>query len=189
MARSKTSSFWLTETITLAGTTAANTRVQGTLDLGSYVDVGDQQAISVEHVDYIFQKQTPADDDSWVSDPQLFLTGNGGLNIQLCDLNPGTLLVRADDNSLISSASLAIDDANNIATHAADFYPDQYGTLDQSRFVVNDSLFVVGTNSGSAVGGIAADTLAMTVRVKCRIVTLKSADWMAIAIQSTASDN
>lgn len=189
MARSKTSSFWLTETITLAGATAANTRVQGTLDLGSYVDVGDQQAVSIEHVDYIFQKQTPGNDDSWVSNPESLLATAGTLNVQLCDLNPGTLLVRADDNSLISSASLAVDVPNNIATHAADFYPDQYGTLDESRFVVNDSLFVVGTNAGAAVGGIAADTLAMTVRVKCRIVTLKSADWMAIAIQSTASDN
>lgn len=190
MARSKTSSFWLTETILLPSATAADTRVQGTLDLGAYVDVGDQQAISIEYVDFITQSQDTAVDESWVSNPTGFLTGNGTINFQLTDLNPGTELVRADDNSLIASGSLAIDDANNIATHAADFYPDSYGKLDESRFVVNDSLFFVGTNTGFAVGGPApTGTLAMTVRVKCRIVKLSSVDWMAIAIQSTASDN
>jgi len=190
MARSKTSSFWLTETVTLASGTPADTRIQGTLDLGAYVDVGDQQAISIEYVDVITQQQDTAVDDSWISNPTAFLTGNGTINFQLCDLNPGTELVRADDNSLIASGSLAIDDANNIATHAADFYPDAYGKLDESRFVVNDSLFFVATNAGTAVGGAApTGTLAMTCRIKVRVVKLSTSDWMAIAIQSTASDN
>jgi hypothetical protein len=52
--------------------------------------------------------------------------------------------------------------------------------------VVNDSLYLVGT----ANTAYAADKdLIMFVRIKCRIVKLSTKDWMAIAIQSTASDN
>ena len=188
MATSKTNSFWLTETVTLAGTTASNTEAAGTLDLGAYISVADGLAIAVEQVDFITQMQTPANDDSWSSLASAFLTGNGCIDIQVTDLNPGGLLVRADDNTLIASGALNIDDANNIASQS-DFFPDTFGKLDESRMVVNDQLYIVGRNSGFAVGGIAADTLAMTVRVKCRIVKLNTKDWMAIAIQSTAADN
>jgi len=54
MATSKTSSFWLTESTEL---TAVGTRVQSTIDLGAYVDVGDQQAIAIEEVGMIIQAQ------------------------------------------------------------------------------------------------------------------------------------
>lgn len=39
MAKAKTGSFYLTETITLPAATADNSRVQGTIDLGAYVNV------------------------------------------------------------------------------------------------------------------------------------------------------
>jgi hypothetical protein len=51
--------------------------------------------------------------------------------------------------------------------------------------VVNDTLYLVGGIDGQA----AADELYMTARIRCRVVKLSSKDWMAIAIQSTASDN
>jgi len=188
MATSKTNSFWLTETVTLAGTTAANTEVAGTIDLGAYISVADGLAIAVEQVDFITQKQTPGTDLSWTSFAADFMTANGCIDIQVTDLNPGGLLVRADANTLIASGSLNIDDTNNIATQS-DFFPDTFGKLDESRMVVNDQIYVVGRNTGGVVGGVAADTLAMTVRIKCRIVKLNTKDWMAIAIQSTAADN
>jgi len=180
MAKAKTGPFWLTETVTLPLASVNGTRIQATIDLGAYVDVGDQQAIAIEEVDFIWQTQ--ADHGYAV---QAMLAGNGALACQLSDLNPGTLFVRADDNSLIASGALQIDQANNIATHTADLYPDSFG-MDGARMVVNDSLYVVAGNDGAAVGG--SDNH-VTVRIKARIVKLSTKDWMAIAIQSTASDN
>jgi len=160
---------------------ASGTAVQGTIDLGAYVDVGDQQGISVEEIDFIWQRAA-----LYSSDVEGMVAGNGSLDAQLTDLNPGTNLVRADDNSLIASGSLCIDQANNIATTGSDFYPDTFGKLDESRMVVNDSLYLVGQNAGTAIG---ANDVYLTVRIKARIVKLAAKDWMAIAIQSTASDN
>jgi len=183
MATSKTGSFWLTEVVTLPPASAPGTRVQGTIDLGAYVDVGDQQAVAIEQVDFIHQ--VDADFGSNV-DGMLAPGTNGALTSQLTDLNPGTALVRADDNSLISSSGLNIDQTNNIATRDADFYPDSFGKLDESRLVVNDSLYLVGGVDSAATG--TADVY-LTCRIKARIVKLSTKDWMAIAIQSTASDN
>jgi hypothetical protein len=182
MAKSKTGSFWLTETIALAAGTASGARAQGTIDLGAYVDVGDQQALAVEEVDYIFQIS-----DDYGSNVDDMLVGNGTVTVQLSDLNPGTAFIRADDNSLVSSGALNIDQANNIASHSSDFYPDSYGTLDNARMIVNDSLYLVAGPDGAATSATVA--LYVTCRIKARIVKLSTKDWMSIAIQSTASDN
>ena len=183
MASSKTGSFWLTETVTMANGSGAGFRVSGTFDLGSYVDVGDQQALAIEQVDVIHQVGT-----DFGTDLINMLTDPGAITMQLTDLNPGALFVRADDNSLIASSSLNIDTPTSQGSAAADFYPDTYGKIDQSRLVVNDQLYVVVGNDGpgAAIGG---SDLYITVRVKARIVKLSSKDWMTIAIQSTAADN
>jgi len=179
MARSKTGSFWLTETVTIPAGTGPGTRVSGAVDLGAYVDVGDQQAIAVEQVDFIHQVSS-----DYGSDVEAMLVSNGAITTQLSDLNPGNVLLRADDHSLIASGALNIE--NSIASHSADFYPDNFGKLDESRMVVNDSLYVV---TGPDSSGIGASNVYVTVRIKCRIVKLGTKDWMAIAIQSTAADN
>jgi len=181
MATSKTGSFWLTEVVQLPAASATGDRAQGTIDLGAYVDVGDQQAIAIEQVDFIWQASS-----DYGSDPQGLVAANGSLGMQLSDLNPGTVFVRADDNNLIASGTLSIDFSNNIATHASDFYPDTFGKLDESRLVVNDSLYVVAGIDGNSTGNVVDFC---TVRIKCRIVKLSQKDWIAIAIQSTASDN
>jgi len=183
MATSKTGSFWLTEVVTIPGGSATGDRVQGTLDLGAYVDVGDQQAISVEQVDWVWQVGT-----DYGTNVQNMLTLNGALSGQLTDLNPATIFVRGDDNSLVASASLNIDVVNSIASAAADFYPDSFGKGDETRMVVNDSLYVV-VGLDAAGGASGASDIFATCRIKCRIVKLSTKDWMAIAIQSTASDN
>jgi hypothetical protein len=117
------------------------------------------------------------------------LQSNGSLSFQLADLNPGTQMVRADDQSLIASGALNIDVTNNIGSEVADFYPDNFGpsALSEAFMVVNDSLYLVVGNNGAAVN--AATGLDITARIKCRIVRLAQKDWVAIAIQSTASDN
>jgi hypothetical protein len=181
MATSKTGSFWLTEVVQLPPLSVSGDRVQGSIDLGAYVDVGDQQAVSIEQVDFIWQAG-----DDYGSDPAGLMAANGSLGAQLSDLNPGTAFLRADDNSLIASGSLALDRTNSVTSHSADFYPDSFGKLDESRFVVNDTLYLVAGVDGNDTGA-AVDYC--TVRIKARIVKLSTKDWMAIAIQSTASDN
>jgi len=56
MATSKTGSFWLTEAVEFGIADISGTVVSGTIDLGAYVDVGDQQAIAIESVDFMWQR-------------------------------------------------------------------------------------------------------------------------------------
>jgi len=182
MAKSKTGSFWLTEELSLP---AINTVYQGTIDLGAYVDVGDQQAISIEQVDFITQGYDTANNHYENSLPGT-VTANAAVWFQLSDLNPDTETLPANDNSLIASGALMWDDTNFIQSVGSDFYPDNYGKLDESRMVVNDQLYFTGIASTT----YAADhEVRVTCRIKARIVKLSTKDWMAIAIQSTAADN
>ena len=190
MATAKTGSFYLTETITIPALTAVNSRIQGSIDLGAYVNVATGQAIAVESVDFVTQVTT--DYGSNVDSMLTGGTGNGALTFQLTDLNPGTAFVRADNQSLIASGSLNIDTTNNIASHASDLYPDNFGpsAVSEAFMVVNDNLYLVA-GPDAAAGGAATTfgELFITARIKCRVVKLGTKDWMAIAIQSTASDN
>ena len=181
MASAQTGSFYLTETITMPAASAASSRFQGTVDLSSYVSVPSGMAISIDQVDFIWQ--TGADFGQELS---AMLAVNGALSTQLTDQNPGTVFVRADDNSLIASGALNIDAVNNIGTHVADIYPDSFGpaALSDTFLCVNDTLFLVAGNDASAT----LAEISCTVRIRARIVKLSSRDWMAIAIQSTATD-
>lgn len=183
MAKAKTGSFYLTETVTLPAASADGTVVQGTIDLGAYVNVPTGQAIAVESVDFVYQVGS-----NFSSDVARMLAANGALQAQLTDLNPGTSMVRADNQSLIASGALNIDKTNNIATHTSDLFPDNHGpaAMSEAFMVVNDQLYLTGGVFGAAVDTSAIE---LTARVKARVVKLSSEDWMAIAIQSTASDN
>lgn len=182
MATAKTGSFYLTETVTFTAADPANTRIQGTIDLGAYVNVPTGQAIAIDSVDFVYQ--VFADFGGNVNG---MLAGNGCLSAQLSDLNPGTALLRADDQSLIASGQLNIDQANNIGTHTSDLYPDNFGpsALSESFMVVNDNLYLVAGNDNAAIG---TGSVYVTARIRCRVVKLSQSDWMAIAIQSTAND-
>jgi len=180
MATSKTGSFTLTETVLL---TASATPIAGTIDLGAYVDVGDQQALAVESVDIIYQAlDANGDPQPGVS---AFFAGDAVTQAQLSDLNPGGVLIRADDNNLIASGQLYYDSAM-VVSIGPDLFPDNFGKLDESRMVVNDQLYCIAECLTAA--GLTA-SLAVTFRIRARIVKLSTKDWMAIAIQSTASDN
>ena len=173
MATKKTSMFTLTERITVS---AGGTATFATIDTGSYVDVGDRQALQVHSVDFIFQGTTAADD---------FTTDLGAgreMMVQITDLNRGGL-VFADDRALVASGSLNVDQ-NEGLQQSADLYPDNFGKgSDDGRFVVNDQLYV------TALATALNNACNVTVRVNASIVTLSSKDFMAIAIQSTAADN
>ena len=184
MATAKTGSFYLTETVTLPAGSASGLRVSGTIDLGAYVNVATGQAIAIDSVDFVLQSGT-----QFSMAINQFVTGNGGIGFQLTDLNPGTAFVRADNQSLIASGGLSIDDANNIGTHTADLYPDNYGTagtLSEMFMVVNDTLYLT---AGVDATFISTQDLSVTARIRARVVRLGSKDWMALALQSTASDN
>ena len=184
MATAKTGSFYLTETVTIPAASVPGTRVQGVIDLGAYVNVATGQAVAVESVDFIYQIG-----DDFGTDAASMLAGNGAVSVQLSDLNPGTAFIRADNQSLIASGGLNIDQSNNVATHTTDLFPDNFGptSLSEAFMVVNDSLYLVAGPDLSATN--AAVNLFVTARIKCRVAKLSSKDWMAIAIQSTASDN
>ena len=184
MAKAKTGSFYLTETIQLPAGSANNTRIQGEIDLGAYVNVPTGQAVSISEVDFIYQ--VGADFGGNVAG---MVVADAALTAQLTDLNPGTAFVRADDQSLVASGTISIDQTANMATHTSDIFPDNYGpaSLSESFLVVNDTLFLVGGNDGAATN--AADIVFITARVRCQVVKLSQTDWMSIAIQSTASDN
>lgn len=182
MATSKTGSFYLTELATLPAAAAAGTRVQATIDLGAYVNVPTGQAIAVESVDFVYQTA----DGNGAADE--LLAANGSIGAQLTDLNPSTTLILADDQSLIASGCLNVSTTTGVVSHTSDLYPDNFGpaSLSEAFMVVNDTLYLVAGVNSAAVG---AQNVSVTARVRCRVVKLSQKDWMAIAIQSTASDN
>lgn len=179
-----TGSFYLTETVSIPAGTASGTRIQGTVDLGAYVNVATGQAVAIESVDFIYQVST-----DFGTDAASMLQGNGAISVQLTDLNPGTAFVRGDNQSLIASGGLNIDQANNISTQTTDLYPDNFGpaALSEAFMVVNDSLYLVAGPDGTTSS--AGSAVFVTARIKCRIAKLSNKDFVAIAIQSTASDN
>jgi len=167
--------FTLTERITIS---AADTETFATIDLGSYVDVGDRQALQIHSVDYIVQGTTP--------DEEMFnaIAASAEIQAQVTDLNRSGL-VFANDRALVSSAIITYA-TTNVVSREFDLYPDNYGKgSDDGRFVVNDALYLTGRCSN-----LGADkSVNITVRVNASIVTLSNKDFMAIAIQSTAADN
>ncbi|MCP4122107.1 MAG: hypothetical protein GY751_10165, partial [Bacteroidetes bacterium] len=114
-----------------------------------------------------------------------FFGGMAATQAQVSDLNPGGTLILASDQNLVASGALYYDAAMIVST-APDLYPDNYGKLDESRMVVNDQLYCVAE---CATAGAVVGSLAVTFRIRARIVKLSTKDWMAIAIQSTAADN
>ena len=167
--------FTLTERLSI---TAAATDTFATIDLGSYVDVGDRQCLQVHSVDFIFEGTT-ADEA-----PTLAMGGSAFCNVQVTDLNRGAL-VFSNDRALVASGALNYD-IDAFLSHDSNLYPDNYGKgSDDGRYVVNDQLYITG--NCTAIG--AGKALNVTVRVNASIVSLTAKDFMAIAIQSTAADN
>jgi len=175
MATRKTAMFTLTERVTVSSTN----ETFATIDLGSYVDVGDRQALQVHSVDFIYQGTDTAEA------LQATFTADSQINVQVTDLNRGGL-VFANDRSLIASGQLNFDNTSNQLSMEADMFPDNFGKgSDDGRFVVNDQLYITGKVSTIGSG----KSCNITVRVNASIVTLSAKDFMAIAIQSTAADN
>lgn len=167
--------FTLTERLTIS---AAGTTTFATIDLGSYVDVGDRQALQVHSVDFIFQGDTAT------SNVAADIGSNGAVQCQVTDLNRGAL-VFADDRALVASGVLSLD-PDAYFTMSTDLYPDNFGKgSDDGRYVVNDQLYIAANTTALTTN----QAVNITVRVNASIVSLTAKDFMAIAIQSTAADN
>lgn len=175
MSKKKTSTFYLTERLTL---TAPATPVTATIDLGAYVDVADRQAVAIEEVDFIFQSTTAKGNVTSA------ITPNNVVHVQVSDLNRGGTIQFADDRALVASGSMYVD-AQDGVHNSSDMYPDVFGARDGVRLVVNDQLYL--TAESTQIAGSAA--VNVTVRIKAHVAGLTAKDWMAIAIQSTAADN
>ena len=182
MATSKSSSFYLTETVTIPASTAqgAGSLVQGSIDIGGLVNIASSEALAIEEADFIFQIGADFLGESSTLAPDTYT-----VTAQVTDLNPSTALVRADDNNLVASGAMAVDAVNNVVSNTQDFYPDNFGKLSESFFAVNDTLYLVAGISGNANPTL--QPLFVTVRLKARIAKLGKQDWMALAITSTAN--
>lgn len=177
----KTSVFYLTERLSLS---ASGTYVSDTIDLGAYVDVADRQGVLIHDVDFVFQGANSA---GAVQALSATFTTDATAFAQLTDLNRAAL-VFADDRALVSSGQMLLDQGNNVVTSDADLYPDNFGptSAQGGRIVINDQMYFGGTVSGTFGTG---DTLEVTARIKCSVISLSQKDFMAIALQSTAADN
>jgi hypothetical protein len=180
MTKSMTGSFYLTESVTLPLASVNGTRVQSTVDLSAYVNVPTGQAIAIESVDFIYQRGS-----DFSMGANAYLAGPGTISTQLTDLNPGTVFVQANSQTLAASGALNIDTINNVTSMYNDVYPDNFGpaSLSEAFLVVNDTLYLTAGNDGAAIG---TQAVYVTARIRCRVVKLSTKDWMAIAIQSTA---
>jgi len=177
MARSKTSSFWLTETIDIA---AVDTFTNGTIDVSAYVDVGDSQGLFVEEVSFVIQALDTTT-NSYTGQLQPALAGDATIDMQLSDQAfPAGTMLRAGAVSLIASGTLNFDDGNNVTSLGTDLYPDAFGTLDQAFVVISDQIFFQGLLGISAP--IATRQISVTARLKCRVASMNKSDWMAKAI-------
>ena len=183
MARKITAPFTLTESI---ATNAVDTFVQDTIDVASYISVGSRQALQLHKVDFVYQSTDGNAIVQTVSSAfdTAFAAGTDiGVLLQLTDLNRGAMVL-ADDSALVASGQLRMTPQGDF--HASDLYPDNYKGP-EGRTIVNDQIYFGARFHGAAIDGGA--TLQVTVRIECQIVELSTADWMAIAIQSTAADN
>jgi len=182
MAKSITGSFWLTDTVNIQ---AVNILTNGSISLASYIDVGDSQAVAIEQVDIIIQSYDTAN-DSYNSNMGTAVAGNVVVASQVSDQSfPAGGMLVASANSLVASGAWYYDDANNISSTGTDVFPDTFGKLSEARMVINDQLYLQTLLGMSALA--ANRELAVTFRVKCRIVKLSKSDWMSLAVQSSAA--
>ena len=122
-----------------------------------------------------------------MQDLQATFTTDATTFAQLTDLNRAGL-VFADDRALVASGQMLLDQGSNQLSSDADLYPDNFGptSAQGGRIVINNQMYF----STLAKGTFAAnDSLEVTVRIKCSVISLSQKDFMAIALQSTAADN
>lgn len=178
MAKRKTSEFYINEAITIG---VQNTVVQGTIDIGSMIDVVSNQGLAITEVDFTFQRVHNDDysDDLDAIGAEPFTTA-----MQLSDRNPQTTLLPNDDINLIATGNLTVS-STSARSNAQNLYPDSYsdGKWSEGRFVVSDTLYLNGETTNNFAG---TGTLYCSVRIRAVVVKIEPSDWQAIALASLA---
>jgi hypothetical protein len=179
MPKAITGTFMLNRTVVLPAANASGTFVQAAIDISSLVNAPVGQGIELEQIDFTVQRA-----GLYTSDVESMVAQNGSIDFQLTDLNPGRAFVRGDDQSLIASGSLNIDQVNSIGTYVSDLYPDSFGKSN-GFVVVNETLYLNAVSAGTAIG---VNDVFVNVRMLVRVIKLTPAIWTSIALQSVSSD-
>jgi len=178
MARAKTASFTISEEVQYSPGGAATS---ANIPIGSLIDVGDAQALEVEHVDWILQGVDTVSGEYLPLGTDVYAAA-AAVGMQLTDKN-SAVLISAADNNLIASGNFNMD-AGGTASHSSDFYPDDFGKGD-GRFVVNDELYLIV----KGFGGLDANRkVFVTCRIRAKVVKLSTRDWMAISLETVQNE-
>ena len=167
MARAKTNSFYLRETIEVNTGPA-----EESMDLSIYIDPVNKQGLLIRQCDFIwydsatFLPLDPAAD--WQAAVQIHDTALGGL-------------VDLENTHQVASASIiGVQDSN--VTQSQDFFPDRLGMAKgEGRIVGNDTLEICTDGSANIPG-----TAVVCVVMEVQVVKLSEKDYISLALQSVA---
>lgn len=167
MARAKTNSFYLRETIDVDTTTTNDT-----MDLSIYVDPVNKQGVLCRSVDFIWTDKStflPLDANAdWQVAVQVHDTVLGGL-------------VDPENTHMVGSGSLVSVSGSTVISDE-DFFPDRLGMAKgEGRVIVNDSLEISSLGSGSTPAN-----LQCTVILEVQVVKLSEKDYISLALQQVA---
>lgn len=178
MAKAKTGTFTITDEILVNGALT-----NSAIAIGSLIDVGDAQALEIESVDYTFQHFNGSSYGP-VHGTTAPFTGDAAIQVQLLDKSV-TVGQSNADNNVISSAQYHYDASTGGPTYpGSDFYPDDFKNT-TGRFVVNDELYVFIQGSGAYQ---TSQYLAVSVRIRAKVVKLSTRDWMAISLETVQNE-
>lgn len=184
MAKAMTGVFTITGSVKLTNSGGAGAYETTAIPIGSLIDVGDAQALEIESVDYVYQNYVVATNTYQPIHPNGPYGVDSSFGCQVMDRNAGTFLA-ATDNNLISSSSVLYAHAENLASADTDFFPDDFQKTN-GRFVVNDEIYLVATNTVAPAA--ATDDLFVAVRIRAKVVKLSTRDWMAISLETVQNE-
>jgi len=167
MAKAKTNSFYLRETIEV-NTAAA----QESMDLTVYVDPVNKQGLLIKQVDFIWTESddwVPPAAAAWQAAIQVHDTALGGL-------------VDPEDTHNVASGSIVSTTSGSFSDE--DFFPDRLGMAKgEGRIIVNDTLEICTDGNGTIPSNYVC-----TVVMEVQVVKLTEKDYITLALQ-TVSDN
>jgi len=165
MARAKTNSFYIRETIDVD--TSLNTE---TMDLSVYVDPVNKQGLLVRQCDFIWNDKSdwvPPPAAAWQAAIQLHDTALGGM---------------ADPDNTHQVASGMIVSTTGSTNADSDFFPDRLGMAKgEGRIVVNDTMEICTLGAGTLPASYVC-----TVVMEVQVVKLTEKDYISLALQQVA---
>ena len=166
MARAKTNTFYLRETIEVNAAPSLET-----MDLSVYVDPVNKQGLLVRNVDFIW-----SDSSSWLPPAAAIYQAA----IQIHDTALGGMTDLENTHQVASGSVTAT--ASSV-TSDQDFFPDRLGMAKgEGRIIVNDSLEIAADGNGA---GLAA-AYVCTVVLEVQVVKLTEKDYISLALQQVA---